>query len=128
MGSAGRLGPHFPGFGLTGGKNRSPRLRLRPVCLVGVLSIANPRNGRVEERDGSVEPRVRGVGLCHGDSPGSKLLLLPIFRLVGAGCGGGRLPNPDVLLACDIASPVPLVRLLKPILPDELPTRLLLRS
>ena len=42
MGTAGRPEAYFPGFGLISGVNRSRKVRLGPMFLVGVLSIGDP--------------------------------------------------------------------------------------
>jgi hypothetical protein len=42
MGAAGRPEAYFPGFGWSSGVYRSRKVRLGPMFLVGVLSIADP--------------------------------------------------------------------------------------
>jgi hypothetical protein len=42
MGTAGKPEAYFPGFGWSSGVYRSRKVRLGPMFLVGVLSIADP--------------------------------------------------------------------------------------
>ena len=47
VGAVGRLEPGFPGFGWINGENWSRKVRLRPMLLLGVFSIAeNSRHSR----------------------------------------------------------------------------------
>src|SRR5437764_4789799 len=98
MGSVGRPGPSFPGFGLTGGENRSLTVGLRPMYPRGVLSLADHNAKFVAMPGGSIVAGVRGVDECHGDGPSPNLLLLPHFVHLCPRRVGGFVPHRGVLL------------------------------
>ena len=89
MGAAGRPEAFFPGFGWISGENRSRKVRLQPMFLVGVLSIADPYEPlALDEHRRSIVGL--GVWPSHDrldDGASPNVLLLSDFGACRSQCG-----------------------------------------